>query len=144
MINNFVPAVRKIMEQVEDIKTHRVYLEKTRFDEKRLTDTIQAMNTKMESYVVFLTNIAKSMNRLPSEKEPNIQRVKENCDKIIEANKKLVEDYKYFSNIVPPEEFSNIHQTYSEVYLALFEVTFRFADDIERITTLSVDQLDGQ
>lgn len=142
LLNSFVPAVGKIEKRVNDIKNQRVYLEKIRLNEKQWVRLLQDFADKGEGYITFLKNlIDQSFNTLMMEKEPNMQEVKNVCDKIIGANRKLVDDYERWSRIVPPPKFSLVHQKCLGVYVELFEALFRLAQDTERIATFSPDQL---
>ena len=142
LLNSFIPAVEKIKKRVDDIKNQRVYLEKIRFNEKQWMKLLQEFSDKNEGYINSLNNVVnQSFNTLMMEKEPNMQEIKNVCDKIIMANRKLVDDYERWSRIVPPPKFSFVHQKCLGVYLELFEVLFRVAQDTERITTLCPDQL---
>jgi hypothetical protein len=135
LVNNFIPTLKKIQAQVEDIKNKRVYIEPAMCNEKRWIDLLQTRLNIFKSYATVVTNILnQSLTPAILEKEPNMQRISNDCKKILEATEKLVNNYKDDMGIVPPKTFSAAHDKLLGVYLSMFEKVFRIADDIVKIT----------
>jgi len=132
---SFVPALRGIRDQVEDIKNGRVYVEKTFYNLKQWLNLGQTRLARIDSYANFLTAVInQSLAPTISKKEADLQQIKSDCEKIMDATEKFVEDYKSLFGIVPPQGFSEVHEKLLKVYTAFFESLSRFADDIEKAT----------
>jgi hypothetical protein len=133
--NNFVSALRKIQDEVEDIKNGRFYVEKTTYSVKRWGNICLTKTQRLENYATFVTNIINHWGSTFVEKEPDLQQIENDCGKIIDATKKLVDDYKSALGAIPPQNFSVVHEKLLDVYPPFFETIFRFADDTEKATT---------
>jgi hypothetical protein len=141
LVDNFVPALKEIQSEVEDIRNGRVYVEKTMYSLKQWTNLLQTKLTRQETYVRFMGNIInQSIGKISSE-EPKVQQIKSASKKIIDATKKIVNDYKSLFGIVPPQDFSIVHQKFLEIYTPIFETVFQLADDIEKITITPKPQM---
>lgn len=57
LINNFVPAMRKIKGEVEDIENGRIYVEKTIYSQKKWVNLSQTRVERLDSYMHFVVNI---------------------------------------------------------------------------------------
>jgi len=135
LLNNFVPALRKIQAQVEDIKSKRVYTEPTMWNEKKWIDLLMSRMHIFQSYITVVKNILdQSLTPATMEKEPNVQRISGDCRKIIDATKNLLDNYKSDASIIPPEKLSEAHQKLLGVYHSIFEKMFHMAEDIVKIT----------
>jgi len=132
---SFVPALRRIMDQVEDIKNGRVYVERAIYNQKRWLNLTQTRLIRIDDYANFLTAVInQSLGPAISKKEADLQQIKSDCEKIIGATKKFVDDYKSLFGIVSPQRFSEAHKKFLKIYTAFFEALSRFADDIEKAT----------
>ncbi len=137
--NSFVPALNKIREHVEDIKNGRVYMDKRIYSNKQLYDLHRANIDRLGDYANFVASIVNSWGSTFIEKEPDMQQLKNDCGKVIDATKKLVNDYKSLLSVIPPPKlhasFLKIHEKFIACYPSVFETIFRFADEIEKATT---------
>jgi len=131
--DNFVPTLRKIQEQVEDIANKRVYIEKTMYTTKRWNELVLVRINNLGNYATSTTNIL-NQSLTPAISENDMQQIKNYCGKIINATKKLVDDYKSVLGAMPPPKFSMIHEKLIPCYPPIFETMFRLADDIEKAT----------
>ena len=139
--NNFVPALKKIKDQAEDIKDGRVYIEKRMHNLKQWINLLLTETQRLGSYADFVGNIVNHWRSTFVEKEPDMQQIKNDCRKMIDATKKIVDDYKIVLGVIPPPKFSMIHEKFLVVYPPVFETMFRLADDIEKATTDPKPQL---
>ena len=142
MVNNFVPAVETVRNQVDQIKNGRVYLEKVSLEYEQWIRQVQATDSKIQGYCTFFYNIVtQSLHFHLLEEPPNTRAVESDCEEIMAANRSLVNDYKYFASIIPPPTYAILHQQYLDVFYELFGILFGFADKIEEIKTLPIEQL---
>jgi len=132
--NNFVPALRKIQGQVEDIVNKRVYIEKRMCDSKRWIELVLVDLDNLESYATSITNIL-NQSLTPACLKDDMQQVNRDCGKIIDATKKFVDEYNSVLGIIPPQKFSTVHDKFMAVYPSILDTIFRFTDDIEKATT---------
>ncbi len=142
MLNSFVPAVKTVRNQVDQIKNGRIYLEKVSLEHRQWIKQVQVTDNKIQGYCTFFHNIvAQSLHFHLLEEPSNTQAVKSDCEEIIAANRSLVNDYRYFASIIPPPTYEILHQQYLNVFYELFGILFGFADRIEEIKTLPIEQL---
>jgi len=132
---SFVPALRRMEDKVEDIKIGRVYVEKTIYNLKQWLNLTQTRLVRIDGYANFLTAVInQSLGLEVSKKEPDLQQIKNDCRKILEATDKFVDDYKSLFSVIPPQGFWGAHERLLKIYYAFFQSLSRFADDIERAT----------
>ena len=137
--NNFVPALSMIKDQVEDIKNGRVFIEKRTYNNKQLYNLHRTNIDRLGDYVNFVGSIVNSWGSTFIDKEPDVQQLKNDCGKVIDATKKIINDYKSLLSVIPPPKlhacFLKIQEKLIACYPPVFETMFQLADEIEKATT---------
>lgn len=142
MVYSFAPTIRKMQEQFEDLRNQKIYLGKTRVNEKQWMSLIEATSDKLQSYLEWVCRtVDQSLQGLLIEKPANMQKIKETCDEIVRATQIQIDNYRTFVSVIPPSKFSEIHKKYPRMIDSVLESVFRACDETGAVGGLDNNQL---
>jgi HJR/Mrr/RecB family endonuclease len=142
LLYSFLPSMKKARENYENIKNKKVYVERSPAGEKEWRSLFHKTFENTTSFFEWWgKNGVPNFVHLLTEKPPNMQKIKEMSDQLIQAIRKQVETYKVIQGTSPPTRFSTAHKKYLEFLEAIFEDVFPIVQKLELIAELSTENL---
>jgi HJR/Mrr/RecB family endonuclease len=142
LLYNFLPSIKKARENYENIKNKKVYVERSPALEKEWRSLFHRTFENTTGFFEWWAKdgVPNFVHLLP-EKPPNMQKIKEMSDQLIQAIRKQVETYKVIQGTSPPTRFLTTHKKYLEFLDAIFEDVFPIVQKLELIAGLSAENL---
>lgn len=136
LIDTFVSPMKLIKERVNDIKYERVYVERKIFSLKSWENHINTQLHRLKAYTVSVVNII-NLSLAPNllSREPDLDKIRKDSKKILDATRKIVKDYERTKGIVAPEFRRKPHDRFLEIYDSIFDTIFTFTDKIENVVS---------
>ena len=131
---NFVPSLRKLQKEFDDIKNGLIYLEKRNIKLNNWANLLELKIQRISSYCSFVTNALNQCFGVITFKEDNCDSVREGASRVLEATKKVIQDYKDVLGIIPPENYEFAHQKFLAFYPKTLGVMWQLASDIAMAT----------
>jgi len=142
MLNHLVPSIKKVREQIQDIKDHRIYLESVVVDDLKEWAKVQKdAFTGIEAYVEFLKNAIPLLDSFLADRNADLEKVKSCCDRIMEATDRQVAYFKQLWRTVPLQKFKKVHQCLLDIFGFYLEALFHWAEEFEELFSLPEAEL---
>jgi hypothetical protein len=134
LLNNLVPALRKIQKEVDDSKNGLVYLERNSYPLKKYLALIEVKLKRQQAYCEFVTKTLNQCLGHISMEADDVQQTRDASFRIVDATKKLVLDYQEVLGIVSPNGFEQAHAAFIAYYPHILGTLWKLSDDIENAT----------
>lgn len=131
---NFVPSLRKLQKEFDDINNGLVYVERSDIKPCILMDLLKLKIQKLGAYSQFVTNTVNQCFGTISFKEDKCDSVREGASRIVEATQKIIKDYREVFGIIPPENYEGIHKKFLAFYPKTLGFMWQLTNEIEVAT----------
>jgi hypothetical protein len=134
LLNDFVPALRKMQKEVDDINNGLVYVEKSNCTPKKWANMLETKIHKLNAYCEFVTRTLNQCFGEVSLEKDYVAQIREASSRITEATQKLIRDYEELFGVIPPQGLEKPHRKFMDFYTQVFGTLWQIANDIETAT----------
>ena len=131
---NFVPSLRKLQKEFDDINNGLIYVERSTIKLNSWVDLLKLKIQRISSYSAFVPNTLNQCFGMISFEEDKCDSVREGASRIVEATQKIIQDFKEVFGIIPPENYESVHQKFLALYPKTLGFMWQLDSDVEIAT----------
>jgi hypothetical protein len=142
LIYSFLPPMKNVKGYYEDIRSGKIYLEKKPVSEKEWKSLfIGTSQTSLGFFEWYHRYWSQHLIPLLKENPPNIPKIRETSDQLIQGTQRFIRTYKAFVETSPPIKFSIVYERFLELFDEFFKSIFEIVNELELLAVLPLEQL---
>jgi hypothetical protein len=142
LLYNFLPNMKKIRDNYEDIKNGKIFMESIPVDTYKMAhlDNETVVNSKEFFYWWFET--FKNFGfELSTHEQLDLQKINETNDQLVQALQKYLKNYERYKRIDPPSYHQNVYEIHLAIFEDIFVSIFKIIEELEALANLPDKEL---